>query len=176
MSYQTVPAQQLESSPERSCVLDVRTAAEVAGEHLSGSIHVPLHELDPDKLRALLEQRGSPVDNLYLLCQSGARAEAAAKQLAGKLDCSLCVVEGGMNALKRCQVPLKVGKSRVVSLERQVRIVAGSLVVLGVVLGVLVHPGFHALAGFVGAGLAFAGITDTCAMGMLLARMPWNRS
>ena len=62
-----------------------------------------------------------------------------------------------------------------ISLERQVRIAAGSLVVLGTALGAFVHPGFLALAAFVGAGLVFAGITDTCGMGLLLARMPWNR-
>jgi hypothetical protein len=61
------------------------------------------------------------------------------------------------------------------SLERQVRIAAGSLVLLGVVLGFTIHPAFFGLAGFVGAGLVFAGITDTCGMGMLLARMPWNQ-
>jgi predicted branched-subunit amino acid permease len=62
----------------------------------------------------------------------------------------------------------------VISLERQVRIVAGSLVLIGAVLGWLVHPGFYGLAAFVGAGLVFAGITDFCGMGLLLARLPWN--
>jgi hypothetical protein len=62
------------------------------------------------------------------------------------------------------------------SLERQVRIAAGSLVVLGTVLGAFVHPAFLGLPAFVGAGLIFAGVTDTCGMGMLLARMPWNRA
>jgi hypothetical protein len=65
---------------------------------------------------------------------------------------------------------------KTVSLERQVRIAAGLLVVLGVVLGWLVHPAFVGLSAFVGAGLTFAGITDTCAMGMLIAKMPWNRA
>ena len=68
------------------------------------------------------------------------------------------------------------GGSRVISLERQVRIAAGSLVLLGVALGLLVHPAFIGLAAFVGAGLVFAGVTDWCGMGLLLARMPWNQT
>ena len=65
---------------------------------------------------------------------------------------------------------------KAMSLERQVRVAAGSLVLLGVALAALVHPGFVGLAAFVGAGLLFAGLTDTCGMGLLLARMPWNRA
>ena len=71
-------------------------------------------------------------------------------------------------------LPVVRGK-KAVSLERQVRIAAGSLVVIGVALGLLVHPVLFGLSGFVGAGLVFAGVTDTCGMGMMLARMPWNR-
>ncbi len=175
MIYETVPARNMESTQGHDCVLDVRTAAEVASESVPGSIHIPLHELSAEKLNQALKQREGEVKNLYLLCQSGKRAETAARQLAGAIDCNLLVVEGGVNALRQCRVPLETGAGKVISLERQVRIAAGSLVVLGVLLGALLHPGFYALAGFVGAGLTFAGITDTCAMGMLLARMPWNR-
>lgn len=175
MSYQTVPARDLESAQAKDCVLDVRTDSEVAGESVPGSIHIPLHELSAEKLRQALEQRGSEVENLYLLCQSGKRAEAAARQLAGATECALLVVEGGLNALRGCQVQLESGAGKVISVERQVRIAAGSLVLLGVFLGALVHPALYTLAGLAGAGLTFAGIADTCAMGTLLARMPWNR-
>ena len=71
-------------------------------------------------------------------------------------------------------MPHKLGKETM-SLERQVRIAAGSLVLVGVLGGTLMHPYFYGLSGFVGAGLVFAGVTDTCAMGMMLARMPWNK-
>jgi len=67
------------------------------------------------------------------------------------------------------------GGGNAISIERQVRIAAGLLVFFGVLLGVWVHPGFLAISAFVGAGLAFAGITDTCGMAMMLAKMPWNR-
>jgi hypothetical protein len=83
-------------------------------------------------------------------------------------------VEGGTLACEQAGLPIVRGR-KAISLERQVRIAAGSLVVTGAVLGYLVHPAFIGLAAFIGAGLVFAGITDTCGMGMLLARMPWNR-
>jgi rhodanese-related sulfurtransferase len=164
-----------DKNPEELCILDVRTAAEVQSEALPGCIHIPLHELTPERLQAELEARGKTGDTLYLMCQSGRRAESAAQQLRGRIEAPLCVVEGGMNAVKQCNLPLQQSGRKVMSLERQVRIAAGSLVMIGVALGFLVNPGFFWLSGFVGAGLTFAGITDTCAMGMLIARMPWNK-
>jgi hypothetical protein len=83
-------------------------------------------------------------------------------------------IEGGTNACIVAGLPVVRGK-KAISLERQVRIAAGLLVLLGVILGWLVHPAFFGLAAFVGAGLVFAGVTDTCGMGMILARMPWNQ-
>ena len=83
-------------------------------------------------------------------------------------------VEGGTQAWDGAGLPVIRGKKSM-SLERQVRIAAGFLVVLGTILGWLVHPGFYGISAFVGAGLVFAGITDTCGMGMVLAKMPWNQ-
>ena len=85
------------------------------------------------------------------------------------------LIEGGILAWEEAGLPAVYGERKVISLERQVRIAAGALVLTGVLLGWLVHPAWLGLAGFVGAGLMFAGITDTCGMAMLLARMPWNR-
>lgn len=177
MSHTSVNASQLfsQKKPEELCILDVRTAAEVQSEALPGCIHIPLHELTPERVQAELTARGKTGDTLYLMCQSGRRAESAAQQLKGQIEASLCVVEGGMNAVKLCPVPLQHSGRKVMSLERQVRIAAGVLVMIGVGLGFAVNPAFFWLSGFVGAGLTFAGITDTCAMGMLIARMPWNR-
>ena len=83
-------------------------------------------------------------------------------------------VEGGTLACEAAGLPVVRGK-KAISLERQVRIAAGFLVLVGAVLALTVHPYFAGLSAFVGAGLMFAGITDTCGMGMLLARMPWNQ-
>ena len=89
------------------------------------------------------------------------------------LQAELIIVAGGTSAWESAGLPVNKGKG-VISLERQVRIGAGLLVLAGVALGHFVHPGFYGLSAFVGAGLTFAGITDFCGMGLILAKMPWN--
>ena len=156
-------------------VIDVRTPVEVSAQALAGSAHFPLQELNCAAVKSYLAEQGhDPAHPVYLLCASGQRATRAAEQLKGDLDCQLVVIEGGINALNSAGVAIEKGSSNVISLERQVRIAAGSMVVVGVVLGTVLNPWFYALAGFVGAGLVFAGVTDTCGIGMMLARMPWN--
>lgn len=152
-------------------LLDVRTPAEFGGVHIAGSVNVPLGAL-PARLDDLTQDADAA---LVLICRTGQRAEQARRQLDAAGVTGAVVLEGGLEAWERAGQPVQRGEAGM-SLERQVRIAAGSLVVLGVALGVFVHPGFLGLAGFVGAGLVFAGITDTCGMGLLLARMPWNRA
>lgn len=150
-------------------VVDVRTPAEFNDQFLPGSTNLPLSDLENSDCEKL-----NSGGTIYLLCGTGMRAEKAAQTLHGKISQAPVVVKGGIKALDAHGHPLQQGAGKVISLERQVRIVAGGLVVLGVLLGVTVHPGFLALSGFVGAGLTFAGITDTCGMAMMLAKMPWN--
>ena len=150
-------------------VIDVRTPVEFAEVHVPQARNVPLDELKPGLL-------GLPKDQpVYLLCRSGQRATKAAEKLAKEGFAQPVVVEGGTLAWIGANLPVTRGQTRVISLERQVRIVAGSLVFIGVGLGWFVHRGFYGLSAFVGAGLVFAGITDFCGMGLLLARMPWNK-
>ncbi|BFM21091.1 rhodanese-like domain-containing protein [Gilvimarinus japonicus] len=176
MNHKTATAQEFLNQHPDCCVLDVRTPAEVAGNHVPGSIFIPVQEITAERVKSEMAAQGQQGKPIYLMCQSGKRAEMAANNLAGKVDEPLIIVTGGVNALSQHDnAPLQKGDSNVISLERQVRIAAGSLVLIGVVLGALVTPVFYALSGFVGAGLVFAGITDTCAMGMLIARMSWNR-
>ncbi|NJK93444.1 MAG: rhodanese-like domain-containing protein [Blastochloris sp.] len=151
--------------------LDVRTGAEFAEAHIASSLLLPLHELDASKLSSRVQGK----EAILVVCRSGQRSLKAAEQLTGKGLPELRVLEGGIQAWESAGLALVRGK-KVMSLERQVRIAAGSLVFLGAVLGAWVHPGWIALSGFVGAGLVFAGITDTCGMGMLIARMPWNQA
>lgn len=155
---------------QASLLLDVRTAAEFEEIHVEGARHLALHELDPDKVRGAIGSGRA----IYLLCGSGKRAEQA-RQTLDAAGVDACVIEGGIQAWKDAGLPVKEGR-QTLSLERQVRIAAGLLILLGVTLGFLVHPGFFGLAAFVGAGLTFAGITDTCGMGLMLARMPWNQT
>ena len=160
---------------EKLTVVDVRTQAEVATECLKDSAHFPVQTIDGAAVQAHLQQQGhNPEKPIYLLCANGPRATMAADKLSAHLDSELVVIDGGLNALKQLNIETQQGARNLISLERQVRIAAGSLVVVGVLLGLLVSPWFLGLSGFVGAGLAFAGITDTCAMAMMLAAMPWN--
>jgi len=153
-------------------LIDVRTPVEYGEVHAEAARSVLLDRLDP---RAVMELRDGPADRpLYMIYRSGARSRQAIERFhrAGYLN--VVNVEGGTLAWERAGLPVVRG-TPTMGLERQVRIAAGSLVVLGVGLGVGVHPAFLGLAAFVGAGLVFAGLTDTCGMGMVLARMPWNR-
>ncbi|MSR63392.1 MAG: MBL fold metallo-hydrolase [Planctomycetes bacterium] len=158
------------SSGGASSVIDVRTGAEYESEHVEGSRWIPLDEL----ARRADEVRATPAPRL-LLCRTGARASSARDTLAALGLGGLTVIEGGLEALSAAGLTTVRGRAHM-SLERQVRIVAGSLVLTGVALGALVHPALYGLSAFIGAGLVFAGVTDWCGMGLVLARMPWNRA
>ena len=153
-------------------LLDVRTPVEFREVHIEYARNVPLDRLDP---AAVMQARnGNKDESLYLICRSGSRGRQACEKFLAAGFTNVVNVEGGTMACMEAGLPVVRGK-KAISLERQVRIAAGSLVLLNVLLGWLVHPAFLGLAGFVGAGLVFAGITDTCGMGMMLARMPWNQ-
>ena len=153
-------------------LVDVRTPAEYREVHVEFARNVPLDRLDP---AAFTQTHNGPAKGpLYFICRSGSRGEQACEKFIKEGFTNVVNVEGGTLACEQAGLPVVRGK-RAMSLERQVRIAAGSLVLLGALLGWFVHPAFTGLSAFVGAGLVFAGITDTCGMGMLLARMPWNQ-
>lgn len=154
-------------------LIDVRTAAEYAQVHAEGAKLVPLDRLDPKAV--LASRNGNASEPIYVLCQSGGRgAKACEKFEAAGID-NVFNVEGGTAAWEQAGLPVVRGASKVISLERQVRIAAGALVLIGLALGTFVHPVLYILPAFIGAGLVFAGITDWCGMGLLLAKAPWNR-
>ena len=162
----------LRSRGEAVELIDVRTPVEYREVRAEPARLVPLDGLDPE---AVMRSRNGPKDHpLYTICRSGSRGRQAAEKFHAAGYTNVVNVEGGTLAWEKAGLPVVRGQ-KAVSLERQVRIAAGSLVVLGTALGAFVHPAFLGLAGFVGAGLVFAGVTDTCGMGMMLARMPWNR-
>jgi rhodanese-related sulfurtransferase len=153
-------------------LIDVRTPVEFREVHVEVARNVPLDQLDA---AAMMQTRnGAANEPLYVICRSGGRGQQACEKFLKAGFLNVINVEGGTMACVEAGLPLVRGK-KAVSLERQVRIAAGSLVLLGALLGWFVHPAFIGLSAFVGAGLIFAGITDTCGMGMILARMPWNQ-
>jgi rhodanese-related sulfurtransferase len=153
-------------------LLDVRTPAEFREVHATDARNVPLDRLDPATVAQT--RTGNTEGPIYLICRSGSRGKQACEKFLAAGFANVVNVEGGTLAWMECGLPVVRGK-KTISLERQVRIAAGSLVLLGAILGWLVHPVFVGLSAFVGGGLVFAGITDTCGMGLLLARMPWNQ-
>ena len=153
-------------------LIDVRSPVEFREVHLEVARNVPLDRLDPAAL--MQDRRGSAGEPVYVLCRSGSRGQKACEKFLHAGFSNVVNVEGGTLACIEAGLPVVRGK-QAISLERQVRIAAGALVLLGVVLGWFVHPAFIGLSAFVGAGLVFAGITDTCGMAMILARMPWNQ-
>jgi rhodanese-related sulfurtransferase len=157
---------------EPVALLDVRTPSEYHNAHIPGAVLEPLSTLNP----ARLVQQSSLGKPLYVLCQSGTRARQAIHRLE-KAGLPFCVlVEGGTAGWVQAGLPVERGSGASISLERQVRIVAGALVLSGTLLGLFWNRLLFGLPALVGGGLVFAGITDTCGMGMLLARMPWNRA
>lgn len=162
-----ITAKQLkeEMSQGKVHVIDVRTPAEFEAVHIEGSELMPLGKLQP----GALGEQGAVV-----VCRSGKRATRAMEELERAGCGNLRVLEGGVVAWEEAGFPVNLGKA-ILPLERQVRIGAGLMVLLGVVLGAWVHAGFYGLAAFVGAGLVVAGITDWCGMALLLAKAPWNQ-
>ncbi|MEK7949587.1 rhodanese-like domain-containing protein [Luteolibacter soli] len=154
-------------------VIDVRTPLEFGEVHVPEARNVPLDALAPK--RRIENGELSSQEPIYILCHSGARAQKAADQFQAAGYENAVVVEGGTQAWVQANLPVTRGQTKVISLERQVRIAAGALVLTGVLLGWFVHRGFFGLSGFVGAGLIFAGITDWCGMGLLIAKAPWNQ-
>ena len=153
-----------------SRLLDVRTASEFENAHIAGAYNVPLDQLN-EHAHEIRTARGPVV----LICQSGHRAQRAEALLRSAGMPNLHVLEGGMKDWIARALPVRRVRARI-SLERQVRIVAGALAGLGGIAALTVSPLFAIVPALIGSGLVFAGVTDTCAMGMLLARLPYNRT
>ena len=152
-------------------LLDVRTPVEFREVHVEFARNVPLDQLNP---AALMKARnGTASEPLYVVCRSGGRSRQACEKFVSAGYDNVINVDGGTLACIEAGLPVVRGK-KAMSLERQVRIAAGSFVLIGVISGLFYTP-MLGLAGFIGAGLVFAGISDTCGMGMILAKMPWNK-
>jgi len=148
-------------------LIDIRGADEHARERIPGAENHPVEGL------SALDGGG---EIAIFHCRSGQRTAANADKLARAARCDAYIVKGGIEAWKRAGLPVEHSRSRPIEIQRQVFIAAGSLVLLGVLLGQFVATEFYALPAFVGAGLTFAGITGWCGMAKLLALMPWNRT
>lgn len=150
-------------------LIDVREGDEYAREHIAEAVLAPLSVFEAANLKL---EAGKAV---AFMCRGGSRTAQACDRLAAHVEGQAYVLEGGLNAWKQAGLPVVVDTKQPLELMRQVQIAAGSLILLGALLGALVHPGFWGISAFVGAGLLFAGVTGFCGMANLLAVMPWNR-
>ncbi|MFC4334970.1 rhodanese-like domain-containing protein [Salininema proteolyticum] len=185
MPHRTIDAAKLRTlidGDTELLLLDVRTPREFQSEHIAGSVNVPLDQIDGNLdssaangetgLLRMLAQDGR---RTVLVCRSGRRAVDCSDRLARAGIEDTDVLEGGLQAWNRAGGDVERGRGGAWDLERQVRFTAGAIVLSSVLAGIAWPPAF-ALAGLIGAGLVFSAITDTCGMGMVLARMPWNKS
>jgi rhodanese-related sulfurtransferase len=169
-TFEVSDLREMQAMHEDVLIIDVRTPAEFETAHIAGAYNVPLDTLGEHR-----EEIARHVDRtVVLVCRSGQRATLAEQRLAEVGMTNVHVLAGGVVAWEAADGPLVRGRQRW-TLERQVRLVAGSIVLASIVVSVAV-PGARFVAGAVGAGLTFAALSDTCAMGMLLAKLPYNRS
>lgn len=164
----TIDALQLRNRLDQVRLLDVRTASEFETSHIPGAYHVPL-----DTLGEHCADICNVDAEVVLVCQSGGRARQAAEKLAAAGMANMRVLDGGMNAWSTVGGDVVQGDEKW-SLERQVRLVAGSIVLSSILASTKV-PAAKWAAGFVGGGLTFAALSNTCAMGNVLSRLPYNR-
>lgn len=150
-------------------LVDIREPDEYARMHIAGAVSQPLSQWEQAHLTI------DPAADVVFACRSGMRTQGACDQLAARVKGDAFVLEGGLNAWIKTGLPIAEDRKAPLEINRQVQITAGSLILIGVLLGFLVAPGWFGLAAFVGAGLTFAGLSGTCAMASLLMRMPWNR-
>jgi rhodanese-related sulfurtransferase len=154
---------------DKAVLIDIREPDEHAREHISGARLASLSRFGTREFA----QEGEKIAIFH--CDSGNRTRQAAPQILSLGFKEVYHLEGGLQAWKRAGLPVELNRKAPISLMRQVQIAAGSLVLLGILLGLWVSPWFLGLSAFVGAGLAFAGATGFCGMARLLAVMPWNR-
>ena len=153
----------------KAVLVDIREPDEFARRRVRGALSRPLSSFEQAHLKVEAGQ------DVVFTCRTGMRTGANCQRLAAVVDGPAYVLEGGVDAWAAAGLPVEQDRKAPLETMRQVQMVAGSLVLAGVALGVAVHPAFLALSAFVGAGLAFAGATGFCGMARLLALAPWNR-
>jgi rhodanese-related sulfurtransferase len=172
---QTIEPQELDrrrQQGESVDLIDVRTPLEFREVHVDFALNLPLGSLDP---HAVMSRRDSDRDRpLYVICHGGDRASLACQKFQACGYDNVVSVSGGTRAWDGAGLPVVRGK-RAISLEQQVRIAAGFLAAAGSALAFFVHPGFLIVPAGVGVGLMHAGVTNSCIMGVMLAKMPWNQ-
>lgn len=170
MSLKSISPQKARELLNQGAILvDIRSADEHAREHIADARHLPLDRLQQGVLQ------NTKVSAVIYHCRSGNRTSLNANALAACAPCEAYVLEGGLDAWKKAGLPVQKVAGQPLELQRQVQIAAGTLIVMGALLGVFVSPWFYWLSGLIGAGLIFAGVSGFCGLARVLMMMPWNR-
>jgi len=171
MAYTTITSKQAQEwlSNETAILIDVREPAEFAASKIEGASLLPLSKISSKDLP-------NTDKKLVIYCQKGFRGKSACQKVTEQ-DSSIVIynLEGGIEAWQQDGNPVKVSKTKTLPLDRQVQITIGSLALLGSLAGYFYNPAFMLLPAFLGAGLLFAGITGTCGLAVIMAKMPWNQ-
>ena len=157
-------------SAGKAVLVDIREADEFARSHVAGALSRPLSQWEQAHLAV------KPGGDVIFTCRSGARTHGACDRLAARIEGTAYVLDGGIDGWVQSGLPLEVNRKAPMEIMRQVQIAAGLLVLVGVVMGFAVAPGWFGLSAFVGAGLTFAGVSGFCGMARLLMLAPWNRA
>jgi len=167
-----IPPQSLDAKikNEKVRLIDVREADEYAREHIEGAQSYPLSSWTDDVLKDGAE------GCFVFMCRSGMRTDAYCATFEDHLTMEAFKLEGGLEAWKKAGFKTIKNAKAPLEINRQVQIIAGSIVLLGVILANTVHPHFIALPGFIGAGLVFAGLSGWCGMATMLKVLPWNKT
>jgi len=167
---QTITANALVNMQQQGLIhlIDVRTPAEFGAVHAKGAVNIPLDKLEPS---ALAHCNGDPA---FFICKSGIRARKAMEKLAQSGFSNMIEVEGGTDAWVKAKLPVQKGQ-KALGLEQQVRLIVGGMALTGSGIVLAGQPMGLALVAMMGVGMVYAGITNTCGMAMVLAKMPWNQ-
>ncbi len=150
-------------------MVDIRGADEYAREHIADAKHMPMEQLSSQGMP------NNEANAVIFHCNSGNRTVMNSGVLDNCASCEVYILEGGLDGWKKAGLPVVRDAKQPLELQRQVQIGAGLMILLGVILGTTVAPGWYALSGFVGAGLIMAGITGFCGLARMLLVMPWNK-
>lgn len=152
-------------------ICDIREHDEFNREHIQGAVNTPLSKFDPEQVELMAQS----MDKVVVHCLSGNRTKMNEAKFAQIKRDEVFILDGGISAWKATGCVVNKNEKAPLPIMRQVQMIAGSLIVIGVVLGFLISPGFFLLSGFVGAGLTFAGVTGFCGMANILMLLPYNK-
>lgn len=162
----------IHSGSDGTLLIDVRTPAEFQSQHVPNSKCIPLDQLTRE---LVVQHQQHPEQPVYIICRTGNRSGIALRKLEESDFSNAASVAGGIVAWQEAGYPVNNGHRTVMALDRQVRITAGALAAVGTLLGLIASPWCFIIPAGIGCGLVYSGLTDTCAMGTILSKMPWNR-